>query len=53
MRSLLDLYPKTLPVRISWDALAVEKIESKGKEHQMLVIPFYLVDRLSDLISLA
>lgn len=51
MMSLLDLYPHTVPARISWEPLGVEKIDFNGKTYQILVVPFYLIDRLPELVG--
>ncbi len=49
--SLLSLYPDTIPVRVSWDPLQVEKLEYMGQQYRILVIPFYLLDRLEELVG--
>jgi uncharacterized protein len=49
MLSLLNLYPNTIPVRISWDPLGIEYLEFNTKTYKILNVPFYLVDQLGEL----
>jgi predicted AAA+ superfamily ATPase len=38
-------------VRISWDSLKVETYRFSGRSYRLLSLPFFLIDRLHDLIS--
>jgi len=40
-----------IAVRVSWDDLKVEKYEFAGKTYKLLSIPFYLIDRLPELVD--
>ncbi|MCD4669171.1 MAG: hypothetical protein K8S14_01860 [Actinomycetia bacterium] len=38
-------------VRISWDSLKIETYRFSGQKYVLLSAPFYLVDRLPELID--
>jgi len=54
LRSLFSMASadkNVIAVRISWDDLKVETYEFSGKTYKLLSIPFYLIDRLPDLVD--
>ena len=54
LRSLFSMASadkNVIPVRVSWDDLKIEKYEFSGKTYKLLSIPFYLIDRLTDLVD--
>ena len=54
MRSLFsmgDSNKDTILIRTSWDSLKVEKYRFSGQNYKVLSIPFYLVDRLPELVN--
>jgi predicted AAA+ superfamily ATPase len=54
MRSLFSMRSSNkdvILVRISWDSLKVETYRFSGQKYELLSIPFYLVDRLPELID--
>jgi len=40
-----------IPVRISWDSLKVETYKFSGCTYRLLSLPFYLIDRWSELVN--
>ncbi|TET48462.1 MAG: DUF4143 domain-containing protein [Actinomycetota bacterium] len=54
MRSLFSMGSSNkdiILVRISWDSLKIETYRFSGQKYELLSIPFYLVDRLLELID--
>ncbi|MBM3699831.1 MAG: ATP-binding protein [Actinobacteria bacterium] len=54
LRSLFSMASadkNVIPVRVSWDGLKVEKYEFAGNIYKVLSVPFYLIDRLPDLVD--
>ena len=39
-----------IPVRVSWDKLGIEKYKHGGKNYKILNIPFYLLERLNEIL---
>lgn len=48
--SLADIDPSVTLVRISWDPLGLESHHHGEKNYKILSVPFYLVDRIMELI---
>lgn len=50
--SMIDIGgDKVIPVRSSWDELRVEKYRYNGKSYKILSIPFYLLERIDELVE--
>ncbi len=50
--SMIDIGgDKVVPVRVSWDELRVEKYQYNGKSYKILSIPFYLLERINELVE--
>lgn len=49
--SLADSDPTAILVRISWDPLTIESHHHDNKNYKILSIPFYLLDRIFELVN--
>lgn len=50
--SMINIGGKNIiPVRVSWDKLAVEKYEHGGKKYKILNLPLYLLERIDEFLE--
>lgn len=49
--SMIDIGgDKVIPVRVSWDKFGIEKYRYSNKKYEILNIPFYLLERIDELL---
>lgn len=50
--SMMDIgRDKVIPVRVSWDKFGIEKYKYSNKNYKILNIPFYLLERIDELLA--
>ncbi|MBN1298318.1 MAG: ATP-binding protein [Actinobacteria bacterium] len=49
--SMAEADKNVIAVRVSWEELKFEKFEFAGKTYKLLSVPFYLIDRLTELVD--